>query len=302
VNDRKDDDRLTKNQAISLTLLSSLMFSTSYVAIKIGLEDIDPFLFEAAIIAIGALIAFIYTLYRKTFTMRIFRHWEVWAASAIGLVSISLQFVGLTTTTASKGALIIGSTVIFVAPLAALLFREKFTGAKAFGILIGVFGLITLTTQWSPEAFSSGEFAGDLLLLGSAATGAIVWALTRKGLRKLRYDQWMLSLHAIYPIPIILISYLFGDIENVSWNALPAVVYLGIFCTSIPAMLWAKGLGAISLTVSATIILSESVFGTVLGRLILGDELGMIGVIGAIMVFAAIYVVSRGEDPRKTES
>jgi len=293
---RKEEKDLTRNQAVGITLVSSIMFATSYVAIKMGLEDVDPFLFEIIMLAMGAAIAVLYTLLKGSFTLKIFRRWEVWAAMAIGPISFSFQFVGMTMTTASKGALIIGATVVFVAPLSAIIFKEKIGRRKISGMAIGMIGLITLTTGWSISELYQGEFLGDLLLLGSAALGACVWTLTRIAMRTIRYDQWMMALYVSYLVPLFFFWLLFGGPSELTSDSLIPVLYVGIVCTSIPGILWALALTKISLTTSATIILSESVFGTFLGWLILREELGLLGVIGAVLIFVAIYVVARGEN------
>lgn len=289
------EGELTRNGAIALTFLSSMMFATSYVAIKLGVERNNPFLFEAVVIGIGGLIAILYALIRGSFTLQVFRRWEIWAAMAVGAISISLEFVGMTMTNASKGALIIGSTIVFVAPMSAFLLGERLDRAGIFGITVGIVGLISLTTGWDISKLLEGEFLGDMMLIGSAASGALIWILTKKALQHLSHDQWIFGVYSVYPIPLILFSLITVDNFAISLESLPLILYVGVLCTSVPSLLWAKGLTKISATTSATIVLSESVFGTILGCLVLGETLDFSGLIGATMIFAAIYVVSRSE-------
>ncbi|MDH7508560.1 MAG: DMT family transporter [Methanomassiliicoccales archaeon] len=289
------EGELTRNGAIALTFLSSMLFATSYVAIKVGVERNNPFLFEAIVIGIGGLIAILYALIRGSFTLQVFRRWEVWAAMVVGAVSISLEFIGMTMTNASKGALIIGSTVVFVAPMSALLLGERINRTGIFGITVGIVGLVSLTTGWDLSKLLEGEFLGDAMLIGSAASGALIWILTKSAMRHLSHDQWVFGVYCVYPIPLFLLSAVTVDDFTIDPGSIPLLLYVGVLCTSIPSLLWAKGLTKISATTSATIVLSESVFGTVLGCLLLGETLDFSGLIGATMIFAAIYVASRGE-------
>ena len=57
-------------------------------------------------------------------------------------------------------------------------------------------------------------------------------------------------------------------------------------------MLWAKGLTSLSMTTSATILLSESAFAVLLGALILQDPVTYITVVGAILIFIAIIILA----------
>jgi drug/metabolite transporter (DMT)-like permease len=68
---------------------------------------------------------------------------------------------------------------------------------------------------------------------------------------------------------------------------------VGLLCTSVPTMLWAIGLRSLSLTTSATVLLSESVFAVLLGAIVLSEPLGPVTILGATLVFAAIFLAAR---------
>jgi drug/metabolite transporter (DMT)-like permease len=74
-----------------------------------------------------------------------------------------MQYVGLSHTTASTGALIIGANVLLVAPMAALIFHERLGRLRILGLLVGVLGLFVLTTKLDVGGMSSDTWLGDLL-------------------------------------------------------------------------------------------------------------------------------------------
>ncbi|MEM2944648.1 MAG: EamA family transporter [Methanomassiliicoccales archaeon] len=290
------EGEFTKNKAIALTFLSSMMFATSYVAIKIGVEAGDPLAFQALAIGLGGILAVFLAVMRGNLTLRIYQKWEVWAAMLIGAISIALEFLGMTMTNASKGALIIGSTVVFAAPLSALVLKERFNRTSMVGIALGMIGLVSLTTGWNFKNLLEGEFLGDMMLIGSAATGATIWVLTKRALRRLTYDQWITGVYTLYPIPLFVFACATGASFALDLDSMIPTFYVGIMCTSIPSLLWAKGLTKITVTTSATIVLSEAIFGTLLGCIILGEVLTFPGIAGAAMIFAAIYISAKREE------
>jgi drug/metabolite transporter (DMT)-like permease len=67
----------------------------------------------------------------------------------------------------------------------------------------------------------------------------------------------------------------------------------------VPTLLWVGALRSISIVTSSTIILSESAFAVLLSILILHEPLDVFIVLGAALVFAAIYLVTIGERKRE---
>ncbi len=114
-----------ERSAVVLSIMAALLFGSQYVVIKLGMKDIDPLFFGAMTTAIGGLVALTYMQWVGRFPLRTFLHWEVWAAAVSTAGLIAFQYIGLTMTTASVGGLIIGSNIIFVAPISAVVFKER---------------------------------------------------------------------------------------------------------------------------------------------------------------------------------
>ena len=292
-----EDQVATRQQmrrGIGLTLLGSLLLGSSYVVIKLGLEDINPFLYSALVITIGAVVALAYTIARGTFKLSIFRRWEAWAAPLVTFVLLACQYVGLSLTTASTGALIIGANVLLVAPLSALLFHERIGRMRLVGLALGMVGLFTLTTRFDPDSLSSSQMAGDLLLLVATSCIALTYVLSKYALRHMTYDQWVLTLHLFTPVPLFLMYLLFGESTPIEASLVPLIFYVGALCTAVPTLMWVWGLRYIGMVTSSTIILSEATFAVFLSVLILNEPLDLFMILGAALTFVAIYLVIRG--------
>ena len=289
------EKRLTEKQGVLITLLSSLMLGSAYVAIKAGIKDLDPLLFSTLTISLGALVALIWVLKRGTFTWRIFTYWEAWVAPLVTFGLIASQYVGLSLTNASTGALIVGSNVIMVAPISALLYNERLGRMRIVGLLLGLFGLFVLTTKLDLATVSSSALIGDLLLVVTTICIALSYVLCKIALKRMTYDQFVLSLHLFAPLPLFGLYLASGTSSTLTGQMLPFVLYVGIACTSIPTMMWVKGLDSITITTSSTIILSESTFAVFLSVVLLNEPLDVFILVGALLTFSAIYLVVKGE-------
>jgi drug/metabolite transporter (DMT)-like permease len=60
-------------------------------------------------------------------------------------------------------------------------------------------------------------------------------------------------------------------------------------------MLWMRALDWISVVTSSTITLSESTFAVILSIVFLSETVDIFVIVGAALVFVAIYMVVRGE-------
>jgi drug/metabolite transporter (DMT)-like permease len=283
-----------QRQGLAITFLSSLLLGSSYVVIKAGLTDLDPFLYSGLAIGIGAVVVLAYTLVRGTFTLSIFRRWEAWAAPSLTFVLLACQYTGLKLTTASTGALIIGANVLIVAPLSVLIFRDRLGRMRILGLGIGLFGLIVLTTGLDFTSLEGGEILGDVLLLVATTCIALTYILSKFALRHMTFDQWVLTIHLFTPLPLFMMYFLFGNGSGVDPTMIPLIVYAGAFCTALPTLMWVWGLPYIGMVASSTIILSEATFAVLLAVAILDEPLTWEMILGAALVFIAIYLVVKG--------
>lgn len=287
--------------ALLMSLMASLLFGSQYVVIKGGMGDVSPYLFGALTMGIGGLLALALVRRRKRIDLTIFKRWEVWAGMVATTCLIAFQYVGLTMAPASVGGLIVGSNVIFVVPLSALLFGEVIGPRRAIGVIIGLFGLFTLTTNWDLSSLSSSEFAGYLLLLGASFSIAASYPLTKLAVRHMDNVEWVMSFHLLSTLPLLALMFLTGGPGDVASMSVPALLYVGLLCTSVPTILWAMGLGSLSLTTSATVLLSESAFAVLLGAVVRNEPLGELTLLGAALMFIAIFMVVRADGNARRE-
>lgn len=286
------------------TVGAGLLWGSSFSVIKIGLRSIDPYWFVLLRFAIASALALVYlsAVGRLRDVGRLLRHpLVIWlgVANAVGFI---FQFKGQTLTTAGHAALIINSCTIYVAIASRFVFRERFGSLKVLGVALGMLGVYLVTSGGGLSMRSGSVLTGDLLMLVAALTWTAFIILDKKIVDLLAVDVRSLTcamvvVTAVAALPAALI-FARGSFPRPGpeWWTVP---YTAVFCTILPFYLWTWGLRHISATTSSLIMLSEVVFALVLAALILGERLTAGGMVGGVLIVAAILLASR-ESAMKT--
>jgi drug/metabolite transporter (DMT)-like permease len=198
-------------------------------------------------------------------------------------------------TTASAAGLIIGTNVVFVALFSRLLFGERLGRRRIIGLTIALLGLVSLTTHWDLSVLEGSQMIGNLLVLISAVCIGASVVTSRIALRNLTPEQWSLGLHLLLPPALLALFFLVPMDGGLSSVNLPAALFIGILCTTVPTVLWTSALKHISVVTSATILMVESAFAVFLSWIFLGEVIDAYVITGALMVFAAILLMARSE-------
>lgn len=132
-------------------LLVSLLWGTTFVAVKSGLNDASPLLFVALRFALAAVVS-LGLLRRRAGLVSSLR-----ASVPLGViltVAYSAQTIGLDTTTPARSAFITGANVAMVPLWAALILRKKTRTVSLLGLALTLPGLWLLaspgTEGWNP--------------------------------------------------------------------------------------------------------------------------------------------------------
>ncbi|MGB2826173.1 MAG: DMT family transporter [Thermoplasmata archaeon] len=297
-------DRRGHSSAIMLTVFASLIWGTSFPAVKWGLDYVGNDVFFLWLrFVVAAVVTLSIVLWLKRFSFSVLRRPIVWLIGGVNAAAFITQYVGLNYTTASKTALLVDINVVAVAIISYFVFSERIGAKKAFGIALGIAGVVLITGDGG-FSFSRSEFIGDLLVYGCGWLWAFFIILNKKMLA--HYSAVELSSSAIVTSAVWLlipVTYLYlagGTDFTVEAPAWVAIIYLGVVCTSVAILLWAMGLEGVSATSSATIMLLEIVTALVISMSLLEESLRPVAAIGAALVLVSVYLVASGDKRRKS--
>lgn len=283
--------------AVSATVLSGLLWGSSFVVIKVGLREIDPYWFVTLRFATAAVIALGYVLLTggvARLRRLLLNPLVLWlgVTNAVGFI---LQFKGQSFTTAGKAALFVNSSTILVAIASRFVFRERLGVLKIIAVVVGMAGVFLVTTGGRLRIAPGPELRGDLLVLGAAAIWTFFILLDKKIVAGRDVDlraltAAMVTVTAASSLPAALVLGGGFPAFSLSWWV---IAYTAVFCTVIPFFLWTWGLKYISATASSVILLIEVVFAIALAAVALDERLAAGTLIGGLCIISAILLASR---------
>ncbi len=287
------------SRAYSATLLAAFFWGTSFIAVELGLESLNPFWFAQLrflFASAGALVVVV--ILKKHIEHRLlFSHW-IWLLGLFNALGFLGQFIGQTMTNATKTALLINLNLITVAVLSSLLLNERLSKIKGLAVVFALIGVFLLSTNGELSQLASGEFIGDMFALAGGFAWAFYIVTNKKVIIQPDKDVVTLTACVMLATAVVLLpfSILLGGLGNglfqVSLNNMGYIVYLGIFCNVIPFMLWTHGLRYLTATGSTILLLVEVLVAAVLAIIILGEFLTIIGIVGSGFIFTAIILIN----------
>lgn len=223
---------------------------------------------------------------------------RLFACAVFGMViNMLLFFKGLSLTTPINSSVIITISPIFVLILAALLIRERITGLKIVGIITGLAGAISLIFFSKEQTADAPNIPlGNFLVIVNAFSYGLYLVLVKPLTSKYHsftLMKWLFLMALIINFPITI-----GEFLQVEWTSLPKNAIFGMlfvvigttFSTYLLNVFALKELSAA--TISAFIYLQPLV--AIIYAVGTGaDQLSMIKILAAVLVFAGVYMVTR---------
>ncbi|MCP4751561.1 MAG: DMT family transporter [Proteobacteria bacterium] len=285
------DKETTKADGLLVT--TSIIWGFAFVAQRVGMDFVGPFLFNGLRFALGSLSLIPLILYRRTGQTGIERQRSGSSAETILIGGVltgtalfagaSLQQVGLVYTTAGKAGFITGLYVVIV-PMMGIFIGQRTGIGTWIGVFLAAAGLYLLTIT---EAFTISY--GDLL----EVMGAFFWAghllLIARFSRKI--DPVVLSFVQFAACALLSLTTAFC-IESISWrsivDAAVPILYGGLCSVGIAYTLQVVAQRRAHPAHAAIILSLESVFAAVGGWILLGETLSVRALIGCALMFAAM--------------
>lgn len=300
-------------QASALLILVAAIWGSTFVVVKVAIEDIPPFTFNAIRFSIAFLSLIIfYSRFRAKISTKGAIKSIIAGLFLFG--GYSLQTMGLQYTGASKAAFITGLSVVLVAAINCFLRRQLPSLQLSLGILFAIIGLGFLTFSTSPQQGMLVENTdlftlsfGDALVLVGAICFAIYIILVDLYTKNLDTLFFTAGQIATVALASLLVGYTAEGLPIV----FTADVINALLITAIPATTlayfiqnWAQKYAPPSNT--AIILALEPVFALAFAWFILyepltGQELLGAALMLAGMIVAEMKIVSKASEERSFE-
>ncbi|MDR0356343.1 MAG: DMT family transporter [Deltaproteobacteria bacterium] len=295
----------TKNKALLLLLSATFIWGISSPINRYALFYINPWPYAAFryLFASAALLPLAMRWGRRQAPAHYFHQPVgrfVWLKAGLCLgfllaVGNSLQFLGLSMTTASKSGFI-SSLYISMVAIYGFVLGQLPRWQVWVGLLICIIGLVFIGYPGDENGFNRGD---ALTLLAD-----LIWAahLMVMGYFAIRVNPWRLvaSQSAVCCLLCFLLSWATGNMFTAEefWKAFPAMLW-GIVSVSVAYVCQALAQVNTPATTTAITLQFQPVLGAACGVAFLDEPLTATLAIGAVLLVSGALLAQRAEEPAK---
>ncbi len=293
VSDHNPASRDLSLPAAFFTVFLCVLFGANAVAIKISLVGLGPFTTAAIRFSISSLAIFVWAKATgRPFAFRRDKIADMLFVAVLFTAQLSLFYVGLSKTNASRGTLIANLQPFFTLFLAHLFIpSDRITLRKLIGILMGFSGIAFVFLE---KKGISAEFrSGDLIML----CATFLWALSAVYVKRIIDDFRPFQL-VFYPIvlsiPVFLVEALLWDARMVvSLNAsvVGAVLYQSLVTAAFGFVAWNSLLQRYGAVALHSFLFIMPVSGVVLGGLVLHEPITLRILLALAFIVTGILII-----------
>jgi drug/metabolite transporter (DMT)-like permease len=286
--------------ATLVAVLVTLLWSSSYILVKIGLQALPPLTFAGMRYFIGFLsLLALHRLQGAPLPRGLPR--PTWRALiGLGIVAFAISpgaiFVSLSLLPVITANLVFQAGIpILVAFSGGLFLGERTTGRQWLGVALTVLG-VYLTF---PAQLAGSEVAGILLAFLAAAGGAASNLLTRYVMRDshLRAQDVTMITVGIGSVLLLAVGLAVEPTPALNTASIVLLLWLGIANTALAFTLWNFALRTLRALEAGVIATAQVIEVTLLAWWLLGEPLSPARLIAALIIVAGVILV---QAPRGT--
>jgi drug/metabolite transporter (DMT)-like permease len=219
------------------------------------------------------------------------------AAALFGVALNMLTFFkGLSFTSPIMGAVLMVTTPMIVLVLSAFIMKERMRKRKIFGIVLGLAGTITLILYGKSMTNAPNATLGNLLVFINAVSYGFYLILVKKLMDKYNaftFVKWIYTFGFIMVLP-----FGWNEFHAIQWDIMPIEIFwkigfVVVFSTFFTYLLNLLSMRELKPTTVAVFIYLQPLFATVFAVSLGKDDLSLIKLLSAILIFAGVYLVTQ---------
>ena len=273
-------------------ILSLLLWGTSFPAMKLAINANPPMviLFYRYLFAFVIAVFILLAKYRRQ-VGELFRCKQLFLLGVFNFLGSVLQFSGIAKTSSTKTAILTQLMVVVVPVFAYFLLKERLNLQKTLAIALSLAGAVMLSTNLDFSGlWQRSSVVGDTLNILAVFFWALFIVFTRK-LTQRAAAFWLLLANVSVVFPLSGLAVVPGGSFSITVSGIVLSLFLAVFCTVLPTLLYSFALRMIDATTSAIIGPIEIVSAVALSMVLLGERLTGIGLLGTALIVVSIYIV-----------
>ncbi|MHA1636857.1 MAG: DMT family transporter [Candidatus Thorarchaeota archaeon] len=303
----QDEGRTRKHYiAVLQALFVTVLWSSSWVIIKFGLEEIPPLTFSGLRYSIAAILLLAVIVSRRELRDSVkgksMRWWVTLAIYGIIFISITqgAQFVGLELLEAITVSMLLNLTPLLVLVFGIILLREVPTIRQIGWIILGIAGVLL---YFYPVAFAGSQTLG-LIIVGCGVLTNALSSILGRSINKQRTAPPVVITGvsmAIGSLFLLLAGFIFEGFVTLSMLSTFYILWLSVVNTAIAFTIWNKvmqTLRAIDISIINSTMLPQIV---ILSIVFLGEMPELMDWFGLVLVGLSALAVQVSQAKREVE-
>jgi len=277
------------------------VWGSTWLAIKVGLDFLPPFLFAGVRFAVASLfLVFLVPLLHA----RIPRDRSSWTVMLfLGIFQITLVyglvFWGEQYVSSGLTAVLSATLPLFVVILAHILIKaESMTRRKGLAVIVAFAGVAAIfwrdlaSAQVSTMQFS---LLGSLAIVGSAASGAAGNVVAKRYASGIDPSANVLIQSIVGAVSLLSVSIVTerGSVPKLTPTVIAAVLYLGVVGSALAFVGWYWLLTKTTATNSSLVLFVTPVVALILGWLVLQEVVEPVVALGTFLILLGVYLTVR---------
>ena len=245
----KSADAFSKDhiKAVMIALFVTVLWASSWVIIKFGLEEIPPLTFAGLryAVAAGILMAFLIGNHDSRIAIRKMRRHDVGILAGYGIVFVAItqgaQFVGLNLLDAIAVSLLLNMTPLLVLVIGIIILKEIPTAKQIGLVIVGIGGVLI---YFYPMEFESLQMIGIIVVLGGVVANAFSSILGRAINRQRTFSPSVVTGVSMSVGSLILLfaGLLLEGVQTISPLSMAYILWLSVVNTAVAFTLWNKAM------------------------------------------------------------
>ncbi len=291
-------DAADQNKDLSLlaavfTVFICMLFGANAVAIKISLEGIGVFTSAGIRFGIASITIFLWArITGRSFKIKKEQILQLFVISIVFTIQLSLFYLGLNKSNASRGTLLANFQPFFTLFLAHFFIPgDRITQRKIIGIFMGFTGVAFVFLE--KKGVTTEFNIGDMMIL----TAAFLWACNAVYTKRIisAFQPFQLALFPMFfSVPLFFMAGVLWDhqmIAVINAKIIAAMVYQSLVTASFGFVVWMSLLQKYGTVALHSFIFIMPITGVVLGGLILGEPITINILIAMLLIVAGILII-----------
>ncbi len=276
------------------------MFASAYALIRIALTELPPLTLAALRFILASCLIVPLTLLRYRGSIVVVSKKDIPILLGLSISQIFmpnlLQNIGLEYTTASVSSVLQSTTPVFTLALSSTFLKENVRGREIVGVVIGMMGVVLLSTEGNLTNLGGSQFMGNMLQIGVAASYAVS-GIVGKVLLKKYQPMYIVTLTFVFGGGLL--TFLAAVLERTDWpvalsNQVILALLLLSFLYCVGLVCWYNVLQKTRVFQLYALLLVMPILAVIISVTVLSEEFTLLDVIFSGMTLIGVAITQSG--------